>query len=245
MREKIGKALKARSEAIQTALREYNAAATQLGRPEMTWATVLKAVTLADFDLLRDTRSDIRSLPWTEPSRREACTLYFGIRRAEEEILRLDVEIVRLLTYMLDVHADYQIAISVSKETNPALAFELTREWEHLDRVHRSIAHRLADTSRLKGFTGSLQAGIHVGRESTDLISLPQWAEEIGCFRGATTSQKTHSRGTQMLDNSRNIYQSPGIADGEGGANAYDVPQELEDINANLLVQLVERISCS
>ena len=52
MREKIGKALKARSEAIRTALREYNSAASQLGREELTWATVLKAVTLADFDLL-------------------------------------------------------------------------------------------------------------------------------------------------------------------------------------------------
>jgi hypothetical protein len=69
-------------------------------RNPLTWITVLKAATVADFDLLRDTRTDIRSLPWTEPSRREAMSYYFGIKRAHEEIIRLNVEITRLLTFM-------------------------------------------------------------------------------------------------------------------------------------------------
>ena len=241
MREKIGKALKARSEAIRTALREYNVAASQLGREELTWATVLKAVTLADFDLLRDTRNDIRSLPWTEPSRREACTLYFGIRRAEEEILRLNVEMARLLTYMLDVHVDYQVAITACKDVNPALSKELEREWKHLDRVHRSIARRLADTSRLKGFTGLLQGGSRVGRQKIDLASLPQWAHEIGCLRGTTS---TPDIGTTLNGNGTGIHQ-PGGTDSGDGCTDDEVPRELEDINADLLVQLVERITCA
>lgn len=235
MREKIGKALKARSEAIRTALREYNAAASQLGREEMTWATVLKAVTLADFDLLRDTRNDIRTLPWTEPSRREASTLYFGIKRAEEEILRLNVEIARLLTYMLDVHADYQVAISTCKDTDPALSSELAREWEHLDRVHRSIAHRLADASQLKGFSGSLQGGIRTGRQQVNSIPLPQWAHEIGCLWGTES-------GTPDFETDIDYGTSQESVDRE--RNTDDIPQE-EDINADLLVQLVERIACS
>jgi hypothetical protein len=57
LREKIGKALKTRSEAIRTALQQYNVAAAKLTppRPQLSWASVLKSVTVADFDLLRDT----------------------------------------------------------------------------------------------------------------------------------------------------------------------------------------------
>jgi hypothetical protein len=68
--EKIGKALKTHSEASQTALNQYNAAAAKLTppQPQLSWAAVLKAVTVANFNLLHDTQSDIQSLPWTEPS---------------------------------------------------------------------------------------------------------------------------------------------------------------------------------
>ena len=82
LREKISKALRTRSSAIKTALQQYNDAAAKLNPPRdpLTWSTVLKAATVADFDLLHDTRTDIRSLPWTEPSRREATSYYFGIK---------------------------------------------------------------------------------------------------------------------------------------------------------------------
>jgi hypothetical protein len=50
-------------------------------------------VSLAEFDLLRDTRQDIRQFPWAQPLNREAMNLSFGIKRAKEEILRLNVEI--------------------------------------------------------------------------------------------------------------------------------------------------------
>jgi hypothetical protein len=66
LREKIGKALKTRAEAIRRALNDYNEAAAQLNPPrdQLTWEQVINAVTLADFDVLHDTQTDIRSLPW-------------------------------------------------------------------------------------------------------------------------------------------------------------------------------------
>lgn len=62
LRDKIGKALKTRAEAIQRALDAYNSAAAQLDPPRetLTWAKLMDATTLADFDLLRDSRQDIR-----------------------------------------------------------------------------------------------------------------------------------------------------------------------------------------
>ncbi|KAJ7124573.1 hypothetical protein C8R43DRAFT_899013, partial [Mycena crocata] len=61
LREKIGKALKTRADAIQKAVAKYNTAASQLNPPrdQLTLAEVLQIVCLAEFDLLRDTRTDI------------------------------------------------------------------------------------------------------------------------------------------------------------------------------------------
>jgi hypothetical protein len=91
MREKISKALRTHAEAIRTALEKYNSAAAQLNplRDRLTWAAVIDTVALADFNLLRDTTTDIRKLPWANPANREAMVLYFGTLRAKEEIYRL------------------------------------------------------------------------------------------------------------------------------------------------------------
>ncbi|KAJ7823341.1 hypothetical protein B0H14DRAFT_3146087 [Mycena olivaceomarginata] len=113
MREKISKALRTRAEAIRTALEKYNSAAAQLNPPwnRLTWAAVIDTVALADFDLLRDTTTDIRKLPWANPADREAMVLYFGTLRAKEEIYRLNIEIRRVITFMADDHVDYLRAI--------------------------------------------------------------------------------------------------------------------------------------
>ena len=57
----MGKTLKTCAEAIRRALNDYNEAAAQLDHPRdrLTWEKVINAVTLADFDVLRDTRMDI------------------------------------------------------------------------------------------------------------------------------------------------------------------------------------------
>lgn len=54
MRKHIGKALKARSQAIRIALTQYNIAAKALipPRPALQWERVVEYAFLADFDLL-------------------------------------------------------------------------------------------------------------------------------------------------------------------------------------------------
>jgi hypothetical protein len=221
--EKIGKALKTRSEAIRTALNQYNAAATKLTppRPPLSWASVLKAVTVADFDLLRDTRSDIRSLPWTEPSRREATGLYFGIKRAHEEVARLNVEIKRLLTFMLNTHVDYYCAICANIIVDRTVAQQLSIEWEHQDRVNESIVIRLVQASRLPGFSGSLSFGTRKidDRDPTLNVGvpLPGWASLI------------YPQG---------LNSAHPVTDPEED----EIPREL-DIDTELVVQFVERIN--
>jgi hypothetical protein len=129
MREKISKALRTRAEAIRTALEKYNSAAAQLNPPRnrLTQAAVIDTVALADFDLLRDTTTDIRKLPWANPANREAMVLYFGTLRAKEEIYRLNIEIRRVITFMADDHVDYLRAIRTHIVT-PHLAHELHQQ---------------------------------------------------------------------------------------------------------------------
>ncbi|KAG6821969.1 hypothetical protein H0H92_015871, partial [Tricholoma furcatifolium] len=60
LRKHIGKALKARSQAIRSALDRYNDAATLMSPPRasLSWNEIIEYAFLADFDLLRDTRQD-------------------------------------------------------------------------------------------------------------------------------------------------------------------------------------------
>ncbi|KAF7334099.1 hypothetical protein MVEN_02315700 [Mycena venus] len=179
LRDKISKALKTRAEAIRRALKEYNSAALALSPPRdrLSFAEVLNTTTLAEFDLLRDTRQDIRVLPWTQPARREAMVLYFGIKRAKEEIRRLNVEIRRTITYMVDEHVDYYQAISSHLIRDSPLAAELSHRWSLATNFSTAIARRFAQCSRLTGFSGSLFPGIREGRDSDfgSGIPSPAW----------------------------------------------------------------------
>ncbi|KAJ6555295.1 hypothetical protein B0H10DRAFT_2373425 [Mycena sp. CBHHK59/15] len=151
MREKIGKALQTRKDAIRHALDRYNAAGASLNppRPKLSYNTIINHATLAEFDWLRETRNDIRALGWADPTRREA----------GEEKTRCNVEIRRLVTSMVDDHVDQYRAIAANMVIAPELARELSRRWIVRNRINTAIAKRLAQASRLPGFTGSLFPG--------------------------------------------------------------------------------------
>jgi hypothetical protein len=185
MRDKISKALKTRSEAIRRAIIVYNEAAALLTPPRerLTFAEVIQTTSLAEFDILRDTRQDIRLQPWTQPVRREAMVLHYGIKRAKEEVQRLNVEITRLLTFLVDEHIDYYRAISANIIVNPPLAIELQRRWRHASRISAAICRRIALTSRLVGFSGSIFPGQREDRDPDrgDGVPPPYWlATELG-----------------------------------------------------------------
>jgi hypothetical protein len=109
--------------------------------------------------------------------------LHFGIKRAKEEVHRLNVEIVRLLTYLIDEHIDYHRAIATNIIVNPPLAMELQRRWHHASRISASICRRIAQTSKLVGFSGTVFPGQREGRDPNlgDGIRPPSWlATELG-----------------------------------------------------------------
>jgi hypothetical protein len=228
--------LKTRAEAIRKALDRYNAAAITLDppRPCLTWQDVVNNASLAEFDWLRETRQDIRELPWAQPIRREAMVLYFGIKRAEEEKCRLNVEIRRLITAMYDDHVDYYRAISANIVTNPTLAYNLSRIWRGRTRINTAIAMRLALTSRLVGFTGSLFPGEREGRDPAlrDGIPPPTW---LGQVLHLATIPIEYEEGDEddtrgMTEMEQRTYHANGLA-------------REQDFDDNLVVELMETLT--
>ncbi|KAJ7482796.1 hypothetical protein B0H11DRAFT_2193172 [Mycena galericulata] len=236
LREKISKALKTRAEAIRKALARYNAAAAALNppRPRLTWHAVINSASLAEFDWLRETRQDIRALPWAQPARREAMVLYFGIKRSEEEKDRLNVEIRRLITSMLDDHVDYWRAIASNLIINPTLAHFLQRQWRFRTRINTSIAARLAQTARLKGFTGSLFPGEREGRDPAlrDGVPSPQWLEQVLHLRTITVDYEEPDDADRLTQAERSNYDVNGMA-------------READFDENLVVELLENLSAA
>ncbi|KAL0567338.1 hypothetical protein V5O48_014650, partial [Marasmius crinis-equi] len=215
-REKIAQALRARAKAIQHALDDYNNAAAAMNppRPTLEWRSILDMVTIADFDLLKDTHLDLSHVSWAQPHHRECMRLYFGLKRAREEITRLNVEIPRLLTGMLDDHADhYHARERADKRGEYDLALELNRRMRDSTEINGHIAIRLVQTSELQGFTGTLVPGIRKGRDPsiTDSAPLAPWAIEVLGLTRSSTARYDISAPARDLNTILPLPPAPGL----------------------------------
>ncbi len=159
---------------------EYNRHAIALTppRPELSWTEVMELASVGEFDLLRDARQDIREKPWANRSHRTATATYFNVKRAREEIERLNVEMPRLFSAVIDDHVDYVHAIKATNETNPDLAHELRTRQKFNNTVNGKVVTWLQKAAALQGFSGRLVYGRRVGRDASliDGVSLPPWA---------------------------------------------------------------------
>ena len=167
--------MKSRSVAIRTALVKYNAAAAILTPPrqELSWDEVVEYAFLADFDLLRDTRQDIRSRPWSTPAARQAMDNYFKLLRADEEITRLNVEIPRFITFMHDEDAYLGTKAKEVGLTDPGLAGQIELQCNSISRYTPFHIKSLNELARLPGFSGSLSCGVHVSESMPSTPALP------------------------------------------------------------------------
>ncbi|KAJ3769675.1 hypothetical protein FB446DRAFT_648232 [Lentinula raphanica] len=159
LRKHIANALKARSQAIRTAVNTYNDAASELDRPPLTWDQVLDYSFLSDFDLLREARRDIRSEPWAQPAGRLALDQYYKLSRAPEEITRLNKEITALLTYIHEESTYIQLKAEEVHSRDPLLSIQIQKYgWERA-RCNDLHIIRLQKLAKMPGFTGSLIPG--------------------------------------------------------------------------------------
>ena len=154
MRKHIANALKLRSKSIHTAITAYNEAAAALSPPRrrVSWEDVVEYSYLSEFDILRDTREDVRERKWATQKNRMLMQEFFRLIRAENELPRLHIEIQRLFTYMRDEELLLLGMAKALEPTDPALALQLTLHWQERGRFNELHRRRLLSIKRLDGF---------------------------------------------------------------------------------------------
>jgi hypothetical protein len=180
-RDKIAKALHSRGDAIKTALDAYAEAAAAMEPPRkaLTWKNVVDMATLADFDLLHDVKNSILNENWTDPEIRAAMALHFRLKRAQEEVHRLNVEIRRQTTYMeYEYLLHVQTVCHLREEGKHDLASYIDKEAAYKSVMFSNVTYYLLKVSKLSGFSGTLQPGVQKGIPQMPVTSqtkTPDW----------------------------------------------------------------------
>ncbi|KAG1823077.1 hypothetical protein DFJ58DRAFT_673020, partial [Suillus subalutaceus] len=100
--------------------------------PQLTWKDIVEYSFLGEFDLLCQSCSDTCTLDWTKPAYCEAMVKYFKIRRACEEIQRLNIEIHQLHTAIHDEELKVNATIDALLISNRPVGLELQRQWRKM-----------------------------------------------------------------------------------------------------------------
>ncbi|KAI0245254.1 hypothetical protein BJV78DRAFT_1277468 [Lactifluus subvellereus] len=159
LRTHITKALTRCSEAIQKALSRYNEQAEQMALPQptLTWKQIVEYSFLGEFDLLRHARNDVHQESWAKPANREATVQYLGLLQAREELARLEVEIPRLCTWMVNEQFEYEDMIKRTDPVNSPLAGELRSRWacrQMVNELHERCLHWIVELPEYRGLRG-------------------------------------------------------------------------------------------
>lgn len=125
----------------------------QCTSPALDWARVSHYGFLEEFTLLSDTRNDICSKAWAKPVMREVLKMYRRSKRAQEELVRLNVEVRRLHTAIRDEAALFGAVQAGLRESDPlrgALADYATRR----KAINDQLLTRIHQIYALPGYTG-------------------------------------------------------------------------------------------
>ncbi|KAI0054626.1 hypothetical protein BV25DRAFT_1816807, partial [Artomyces pyxidatus] len=156
LRKHISAAITRRSAAVRTALNKYNKLAPLQTppRPTIDFKEIANYGWAGDFELLKDSRQEILDKPWSKPANREAAAKYFKIRRAREELARLNVEVPRLQAWVDFEDRDLEAKAQQVADSDPLLSAHILAF--RLRRMRMNDAHRarLQQIYRLKGYTG-------------------------------------------------------------------------------------------
>lgn len=135
--------LKSRSEAIRAAIKSYNDAAKPAKRDLINPDDVLQYSYIGQFEVLKDTRNAITEKPWAVPANRIARDAYFKSERAKEEIIRAEVEVARLRSWLEKEEALYCERIESVTDSDIDIAGELSRRLFRLKQAHGRIRQDL------------------------------------------------------------------------------------------------------
>ncbi|KAG1767502.1 hypothetical protein EDD22DRAFT_978132 [Suillus occidentalis] len=192
MRQQISNAITRRSSAIRHALEHYNQLACLQSPPRdiLKFSEVASYAWLGEFELLKSSRQEILTKPWSSKANREVAGKYFKIIRAREEIERLNIEISRLQRWVEDEDA-HLLTTATSLEANqPALAHEIHHLYDKRVRMNNVHRARLQAIYALPGFCGvyvgavidELQSAVPIEVDEDDIL-----CDEAACLESCIT----------------------------------------------------------
>jgi hypothetical protein len=169
----MGQSIKTRSRTLQTALASCNLAGSKLNppKPKIEPSRLMEAAFISDFEMLGDLSGDIRTKPWASPAGRVALDQYYRILQAREELVRLNIEIRRLVTYMAD-EKDYvtKVCDGLIADGKSSLAYHVNAHYLRRARSNKNHMDNLNKLATNPSFSGSLA----VGDSAFPSIPLPQ-----------------------------------------------------------------------
>lgn len=125
----------------------------------LKWESVIEYTFLSEFDLLQDTREDIRRKPWANSAVQEASDAYFWILCALEEIHQLNIEIRQVITKIKAEDTYLRQAVDQLKDQDPLLSYQVEKyclEHAWFNVIHMRRFHALAWHP---SFSGSMKPG--------------------------------------------------------------------------------------
>ncbi|KZT31570.1 hypothetical protein SISSUDRAFT_959411, partial [Sistotremastrum suecicum HHB10207 ss-3] len=123
-------------------------------RPLLDSKKILDYAYLGEFELLRESPNGILEKPWAQPVARETSVLHFKLLRAEEEVVRLNIELKRLKTFMVEEEAFLGNEFDRIAPENPPLGFQLLRRLSRLTYINGMHWDVIARIEAMDGFTG-------------------------------------------------------------------------------------------
>jgi hypothetical protein len=169
MRTHIAKALQNRCKAIRNAVKTYNTAAAQLHppRPPINWESISHINFLEEFNLLHDTRQDIRKKQWSQPAVRELMKLSQRVKCAHEEIERCHIAIRRLYTAIYDENNFFRLTLS-RLQTGDSLVYGAVHDFTtRRQRVNNLLLSRLNALTSSFNYSGDTSRGVQAGSGSS------------------------------------------------------------------------------
>lgn len=172
--------MQTRSRAIRNAIVAYNAAAAALDppHPKLEWDTISHYQFLEEFELMNETRTDIREKKWAEPAIRETQRLARRLAGAREEIIQVNVEARRVHTAIYDEEKLFASTLARLSNANDDLQGAVL---EHVTRRRAANAHVLGYLKKLyqlPKFSGNPAPGVRAGTTSDTLamddVSYPE-----------------------------------------------------------------------
>jgi hypothetical protein len=150
-------------------MEKYNTLALHMVPPApiLHWKQIVDYGFLSEFELLKHPYShqDISEEPWAIPANREIAVKYFKIIGARTEIKRLNLEVRRLRTSVLDENAYLEHQVSHLMTLDPLLAHEVQEYQKRRMRVNAVHLLRLDVIENLPGFSGIRGRGLRLGTE--------------------------------------------------------------------------------